>query len=285
MIMSQEWDSSGLRVAVTGADGFLGREVVAALRARNAVPVLLSEDVRNPLLLDTQVDVVCHLAGMVGEFFARDPAEGTRVNVIGTLNALELCRRSRARLVLASSCAVYRPFRGAVKETDPVGPIESYGLSKHMAELLCCAHAQFAGVSTVILRIFNPYGPGQSQGFLIPYLCRMVRAGEILRLKHPDSIRDFIYVQDLAEAVRRACLLDGQPTILNIGSGVPSCVIEAVEIISRLTGSQAKWEQAPGTHEDRYGGMWADISAARSKLNWSPSICLEKGLQLALNGY
>lgn len=275
--MTGRWSTAGLRVAVTGASGFLGRQVIGALVASGACPVVVSGDVRQPLDVNGQVDVVCHLAGKVGARFTRDPGDGLQVNVSGTLHALELCRRLRCRLVIASSCAVYSPHRGAVHEDDPRGPADDYGFSKLLAEILSAQYAEYQDINVTLLRLFNPYGPGQSPEFLIPYLCRTINESRCLSLQHPRSVRDFIHIQDVAEVVRRACCLDGRLTVLNVGSGIPRTVVEVAATIAELAGGPLQWEPAPETL-DPFGQMWADVERMRAVLGWSPAISIEQGL-------
>src|SRR5262245_52172310 len=107
--MTNRWSVHGLRIAVTGATGFVGRALVRSLAAAGARAIAIAGDVRSPLAVENGADVVCHLAARTGDRFATEPAAGFHVNVAGTLNALELARQHGARFVMASTCAVYRP--------------------------------------------------------------------------------------------------------------------------------------------------------------------------------
>lgn len=279
--MNGAWSTAGLRVAVTGATGFLGRHVTTALAEAGAQPLPIGGDVCAALRVDGPVDVVCHLAGRASGRFARDAEGGLRVNVVGTLNALELAQRSRARLVLASTCAVYRPCAGAVREDAPLGPISGYGFSKRLAESLAEAYASHRGVSVVILRLFNPYGPGQAGEYVIPYLCQAIARRDRPALQQPNSIRDFIHAHDVAEMFRRACVVTGALVALNAGSGIPCRILEAARLIATLVGRPLQWDGAPEA-PDPYGEMWADMAKTHATLEWAPRMSLEAGLRLML---
>jgi nucleoside-diphosphate-sugar epimerase len=277
--MSSAWNTAGLRIALTGATGFLGRHVAGALRAGGAEPVADAGDVCGPLTVEGPIHALCHLAGRTGARFSSDIDSGVRVNVTGTLQALELCRRLRCRLVLASSCAVYRPCQGSAQEDAPRGPIDAYGLSKHTAEGLCREYATIWGTSVAILRLFNPYGAGQSPDFLIPSLCLSLHRSESVRLRHPYSVRDFVHASDVAEIIRRACVSSDRWLVLNVGSGAPYRVLDVAHRLATLAGPALRWEQADHG-EDPYGAMWADISTLRTALEWSPRISLDQGLRM-----
>jgi nucleoside-diphosphate-sugar epimerase len=273
---------AGLCVGVTGVGGFLGRHVEAALRADGGLVTPLHGDVREPLAASGPLDVVCHLAGWFGPRFAANPMEGLAVNVTGTLHALELCRRLGARLVLASTCAVYRPIAGAVPEGAVRRPPNGYGFSKLLAETLAETYARAVGVPVTILRLFNPYGPGQSPAFVIPYLCGAIAEGRPVRLQHPDSMRDFVHARDVADAVRRACLLSDRAAV-NVGSGRPRRVREVAETIARLAGRPLQLDSVPAdAGDDPFARMWADAGRAAAVLGWAPSVSLEVGLEEAL---
>lgn len=270
-----------LRIALTGATGFLGRHVAARLAADGADVVAVSGDVTEPLHLDAPVDVICHLAGRAGPRFHADVNAGVRVNAVGTLNAVEAARRARARFVLASTCAVYRPRAGMVDERAPLGPENLYAFSKYTAERLAFAYAEHAGVPLVVLRLFNPYGPGQTPEYVIPYLARAVVDGAPLRLRQPDSVRDFVYVEDVADLVARACRATGACLVVNVGSGAGVRIVDVATRLAALAGTELRWEREPAA-DDPYDAMWADVTTARRELGWTPRVDLETGLRRTL---
>jgi len=275
------WDTSGLTVALTGASGFLGRHVEARLVASGAMVVRVLGDVRAALhVVPERFDVLCHLAGRAGGAFASAPDEGVAVNVNGTLNALLLARRGGARFVFASTCAVYRPAHVALDERAPLGPTDVYGFSKQLAEGLCRDVASYHSMTVTVLRIFNPYGPGQEPGYLVPDVCAALARGEVPAVRRPRDVRDFVAVADVAEVVRRACVLGDGFHVLNVGSGIPMRVDDLVELAARLAGGPTQGDAPDGAGDPI--GRCADLSQVRATLDWEPLVPLADGLKALL---
>ncbi len=175
---------SGLRVLVTGSTGFLGRAVATRLARDHDVRAFTRSHGGDVLDIDaferaaSECDAIVHLAGKSrGSLF-----EVFQNNVTGTLNAAEVAKRTNASLVFASSAAAY----------DPSTP---YGASKALAERMLETYAREADVATAILRIFNPFGEGDSKGVIARYLQE-----DTVRV-HGDFVRDFVHVDDVANAI------------------------------------------------------------------------------------
>src|SRR5215470_12786524 len=132
------------RALVTGANGFIGRQVMAILRMRLPAVRAFAGDVREMATHDERADVVVHLAAFVRhDQFAEAPRYGYDVNVLGTQSVLEYCRRVGARCVLASTSAVYgTAASAALLESAPPEPLSAYAISKWLAERLCERYAQ-----------------------------------------------------------------------------------------------------------------------------------------------
>lgn len=272
-----------LRVAVTGHRGFIGRHLVAALGALKAPVVLVGGDVRSPESWTGPFDLLFHLAAVMPHRFADDPGTGFSVNVEGTLKALEACRARGARMVFTSTCGVYSPSEaGAISETCPVDPQTPYARSKLMAEMLCRSYADYFGVSSAILRLFNVYGAGQRPEFLIPYLARCAVDGREAVVYHPEAGRDFIHVKDVVQALMRAGLVEAPFEVFNIGMGRPHTVRQVLEAVEKAVDRPVAWRRGEG-RPDSQPSVYADIGGAATRLGWRPDIRLEQGLRDVLN--
>ena len=267
------------RVLVTGAGGFLGRHVVRQLRQHRVPVAVYAGDVRQMGAYRRRFDVVCHLAGITKMDARYSLQDLYDVNVNGTLAVLDYCQRTEARCVLASSSAVYRPAanpRAVLDEEAMAEPVSPYGVSKLVAEGLCRYGAEHRGVSVMVLRIFNPYGPAQPPEFLMPYVLQQVVRGEPVVLRTPNAVRDFVYVADASQAIAQACTVVGERyLVLNIGSGVGISVRELVGRLAAHLEVRAVIREPDASPED---SVVADIRRAVRRLPWRPVTTLAQGV-------
>jgi UDP-glucose 4-epimerase len=298
-----------MKVLVTGGAGFLGGALANALAGRHHAVYVLDDlsagdravldrrvlftggDVRDVprlwRLLD-DVDVVYHLAARVSvPESIRYPVEYNAVNTGGTVAVLTAARDAGVRrVVLASSGTVYgdQPQQPIPESAEP-RPNNPYAVSKLAAEHYVRAIGQLYRIETVILRIFNAYGPGQAVSPahppVIPHFLRQVLSGGsvVLHGTPPGAqTRDFIFVDDVVDALIRAGTVGGLSGMtLNIGSGSETSITAVVTELERVTGRTARTLTSP----DQSGGvtrLCADIRAAREALDWRPTVDLHAGL-------
>jgi UDP-glucose 4-epimerase len=297
---------------VTGGAGFIGSHVAAAFARRGfAVRVLddlssgtkancdpawdLREaDVRDPRAVAEAaagVEVVAHLAAYtsVPESFARY-AECYRTNVLGTWNVLEACLGQRARkLVFASSSAVYAELPDAPKsEADCPEPTSPYGISKLEGEHLLEIYREQRGLASVALRFFNVYGPRQpadsAYAAAVPIFMERGLRGETLTIYGDGrQTRDFVFVDDVAEAVVRAAESPASG-VFNVGTGRASEILELARVIARLSGGRSGERFEPPRPGDVRSST-ADVARAQAALAWKPRCDLEQGLAATLAWY
>ena len=215
--------------------------------------------------------------------FEEDPKEDCEVNVLGTLNVLEAARKADARVVFASSCAVYgNPEKRPTAETHPTAPVSFYGLSKFVGENYCRFQQENYGSEVVMLRIFNVYGPN-GHGVLPDFLNKLQKNPNKLEvLGTGRQGRDFVYVSDMVRVLLLAATSPaavGQ--IFNVGTGTTTSVTDLAKKIIVLLGLE-------GVEISFTGGLaWegdmditqADISKAVKYLKWRPQVSLEEGLK------
>ncbi len=272
--------NSTLRVVITGSRGFIGRHLTQHLRSKVQDLVEWNGDVRGLAKYEKSADVVFHLAGVSRhEQFLNAPHQSYEVNVIGTQVVLNYCRKVGARCILASTSGVYRSSgsREPVSENAPISPILPYGISKWLAECLC-KQAEDSGVPSVVLRLFNLYGPGQHKSFLVAHVIDCLMGKQPLVLRMPDAFRDFIYVADVVEVLFKAALLGNAGfKVFNIGGGQAVRVRDMVSIAERIFGPAVSIEHG-SSHAGELAASIADISKARRELGWVPQYNLEHGL-------
>ncbi|WP_255198818.1 NAD-dependent epimerase/dehydratase family protein [Halorarius litoreus] len=293
----------GRTVLVTGGAGFVGSHLVDALAEDNNVRILddLSTGRRGQVpsgvrfreadILDTAaldaamdgVDVVFHLAAAVSvaESIAM-PDRYHAVNATGTLAVLEAARRQDARVVVASSAAVYgAPETVPVTEAEPTTPSSPYGVSKLAADHYARVYADTYGLETVTLRYFNIYGPRQragADGGVVATFADRARHGKPLVIEGDgEQTRDFVHVSDVVQANLLAATTDATGRAYNIGTGETTTVGELAALISDYADRRVEITYTdPRPGDIRHSS--ADISLARDVLGYEPTVALDEGL-------
>ncbi len=300
-----------MRVLITGGAGFLGsalaRRLVADGHQVRVLDDLSAGDPERlpPQVLFTRGDVrdrpklwtllqgiqcVFHLAARVSvaESVAY-PREYNDVNVGGTVALMEAMRDVRVRrVVLASSGTVYgdQP-KQPVDENMRPNPIAPYAVSKIAAEYYVSTLGALYDIETVILRIFNAYGPGQSipaaHAPVIPqFLKQALSGGSLVIFGDGLQTRDFVYVDDVVDALIAAAMTPGvNRQIINVGSGQEVSINTLVRIIGEVTGRQLSVLY----NEKQSGGvsrLVASLAKAQALLGYQPKVDLYTGLRRLL---
>ena len=278
---------NGKRILVTGSSGFVGRNLVEELKRHNVEVVTLTDlkakrvDIRDWKKIKEimDIDIVYHLAAITSVPFSfENPGETYDVNVLGTLNILELCRSCNAdKIVFASSYVYGQPQYLPIDEKHPLQPTNPYARSKILGEELCRAYNTDFGVKCIILRPFNIYGVGQSKNFLIPSIIAQLRYGKI-ELKDPEPKRDFIYISDVIDAYIKAGEFKGNFDVFNIGYGKSYSVKEIVDKIIYLYGKDVKVKYSGERRKNEIMDTIANIKKAKEKLGWKHSVEIDNGL-------
>jgi UDP-glucose 4-epimerase len=300
-----------MRCLITGAAGFLGSALANHLvREGHAVrglddlstgdPAVLAPEVHftrgdindRPKLwtLLQEVDCVYHLAArvLVPESVLY-PREYNQVNVGGTVTLMEAMRDVGVhRVVLVSSGAIYGEQGVLPLREDAVpNPRSPYAVSKLAAEYYVRTIGGLWGIETVALRVFNAYGPGQHMppvhAPVIPNFLRQALQGGTLVVNGDGSqTRDYVYVDDVVYAMAAASTAPNiNQAIVNVGSGVETSIRDLVRLVIEVTGSKPEIVYNP-RNERGPSRMCADLTLAKDRLNYQPSISLETGLRLTM---
>jgi nucleoside-diphosphate-sugar epimerase len=276
-----------VRALVTGAGGFVGRHLVARLRADGwdvAAVTRADVDLADPVAAAAAVrtadpDVVFSLAAGRAKATAAERAATVAVNTSPWL-VDALPDRCRAVVRLGSSTE-YAASERPLAEDATLHPRGFFGATKAAGSLLLQAAAAERGVRAAVLRAFQVYGPGDHPTRLVPVVLSAARTGGTVPLPARLSRRDWVWVGDVVEACVRAARDDSLPggTVLNIGTGVQTSTEELVATAERVTGRPIA--TTPGGHPGRDWDTadWvADPSAARRLLRWEPTVDLAEGL-------
>lgn len=294
---------------VTGGAGFIGSHLCEALLQRGEQVLcldnfftgrkdnirhllenherfeLVRHDITQPCMLE--VDRIYNFACPASPVhYQYNPVKTIKTNVMGALNMLGLAKRVRARILQASTSEVYgdpavhpqiESYWGNV---NPIGPRSCYDEGKRVAETLFFDYHNQNGVDIRVIRIFNTYGPRMlvNDGRVVSnFVVQALRGDPITLYGDGSQTRSFCYVSDLVEGILRMMDSEDFTGPVNLGNPQEFTIRELAEAVLELTGSKSPLVYRPLPENDPTRRQ-PDISLARAKLGWAPSIPLREGL-------
>jgi len=297
-----------MKALVTGGAGFIGSSVVDAYLEQGLAVVVVDDlsrgaienlnpraklyqiDIRDAAALEhlfetERPEIVNHHAAQMDVRRAvHEPVYDAEVNVIGSIHLLNCAVRFGVRRFIYAStagAAYGEPASNPVAESHPINPITPYGISKHTVEHYLFAYLALYGLSYVVLRYGNVYGPRQSsrgEAGVVAIFCEQVLQGTRPKIYGDGSkTRDYVYVSDVARANLLA-LERGDREIFNIGCGLPTTDYEIFLKVRFALGSNT----IEPTHVDKRPGeidhVFLDVSKAREILGWAAKVPLDQGI-------
>jgi UDP-glucose 4-epimerase len=312
------------KVLITGGLGFVGSNLAIRLVAEGAQVTLVDSmlplyggnlfniepirdrvavnfsDIRDRNSMNYLVrdqDYIFHLAGQVSHVDSiTDPFNDVEINVTGTLTVMDACRRfnPEARVIFSGTRGQYGPsVKLPVDENAPLNPMGMYAITNLTAEKIVLMYHDVHHVRGACLRITNTYGPRHQMRHnrygVLNWFLRLAMDDETIPAFGDGRIlRDFVYIDDLVEALLMAGATDAAyGDVFNIGSGGAISFIDLITKIIEITGG-GRSEFAPFTHERKAlepGDYWADITKIQAKIGWSPRTSLDDGLRKTIDYY
>lgn len=297
------------QILVTGGAGFIGSHLCERLlkdgnnvicmdnyftgRKQNIIHLLehpyfelVRHDVTFPYYVE--VDEIYNLACPASPIhYQFDPVSTTKTSVIGAINMLGLAKRTKARILQASTSEVYGdPFVHPQEESywgnvNPIGPRSCYDEGKRCAETLFMDYHRQNKVDIKIIRIFNTYGPRMrpDDGRVVSnFIVQALKGEDITIYGDGKQTRSFQYIDDLVEGMIRMMASEDFTGPVNLGNPREFTMIELAELVLKMTNSKSKIIFTPLPTDDPKQRK-PDITLAKEKLNgWEPTIRLEEGL-------
>jgi nucleoside-diphosphate-sugar epimerase len=302
----------GYRTVVTGANGFIGSNLVRALLESEAEVICLTRpeadlwrlaDVQKDVRIVTHdfgygmpdstkryvggADLIYHLAAAGVDQTFLDSRSMINTNIGGTVELLTAALQWDARrLIYCGSCFEYGSGNNLSEDAIP-RPLNQYAASKSAAWIFAHAFARQHGLDVVSLRPFTVYGPFEGSSRLIPQTISKALNGSSIPLTRGEQERDFVYVDDLTEAFVRAGTNDKVAgETLNICTGIATSVHDMVAKILQLSGSES--EPLFGSLAYRESELWnlsGNPDKAKRLLGWIPSRSVDQGIQETLSWF
>lgn len=279
-----------MKIAITGNSGFIGSALMRHFASNQSLTLFPFDKTKHSLASINSLksfvenkDIIIHLAGITSPAFSE---ECYVINTLGTLNLLQaalLYGKPNIQFIFSSSFAVYEETKINEKLNEDktrILPRNHYGITKQMAEELVTYYNRSANLSTRILRIANPYGPNYHSKYngVIAILIDKISHGEPIVIDGDGSqSRDFIFINDIADAFTNVLTYGGGNLIVNICSGQNTQIITLVKKIELLIGKKAIIR-----YNKRYTekGYWiGDPKKAKKTIDFSIKTNIDDGLQ------
>ncbi|MBI4245613.1 MAG: GDP-mannose 4,6-dehydratase [Candidatus Rokubacteria bacterium] len=300
-----------MKVLVTGGAGFIGSHVVDRLLADghgvavvdnlstgraelvNPRATLHRCDIRSSRLDEVfaaeRPDAIAHVAAQAEvRRSVRDPLFDASVNVLGTVRLLEAARRLGVRrgVYVSTGGAAYGDTDVLpTPEDHPARPVSPYGVSKISAERYLACWAGLTGASALTLRLANVYGPRQNplgEAGVIAIFAHCLLAGTPCLVNGDgEQTRDYVYVEDVADAVARALARFDATGVVNVGTGIETSVNELYRRLARAAAVAGPAEHGPAKPGEQRRSV-LDPGRAKTLLGWTPATSLEDGLAKTL---
>ena len=301
------------KILITGAAGFIASHIVDALIEQGHDVIVIDDlsrgnvsdinpkakfyqmDIRSSeldqIFSKERPDVVNHHAARTSvNHSLADPSDDAEVNILGSLNLLQNCRKWRVKKIIYASSggAIYgEPVYLPCDENHPIAPISPYGISKYAVELYVKSYFSNYGLNYTILRYANVYGPRQiptgEAAVIAKFSYQMLHGLDISINGSGEQARDFIHVKDIVRANILA-IKQSENEIYNLGTGKTTSINSIFRSLKCLTGYSNEPHHAPDIRGEIFK---TSLSAAKAQreLGWVPAISLEDGLRLTLAFY
>lgn len=235
-------------------------------------------------IIKLRPDIILHFAAY-GAYPKKQKniSDTVTTNIMGTINLVNaLSRIAFDCLISTGSSDEYGQKQKPIKETDILEPNSIYAITKVASTMYCKMMARKFDLPVIIVRLFMVYGYFEEKERLIPTIIRCCLTNNELKLSQPNSVRDFIFIEDAIDAylyiIKNAADIKGE--IFNLGSGRQTSIKEVVLLIKNFTKAkiEARYGQVVSAYQEPKNWV-ADISKMRKKLNWKPKYNLKMGLQ------
>jgi len=282
------------KLLITGHDGFIGTNLVKSLSKKyelfgvslNKSPQKINQIKKNinKLKIDDlpkNISTVIHLAALTDvDLCQKNPTECFQANVYGTQNILEITKKINANFIYLSTNHVYGPPKKLpIKEDHPKNPSSIYATSKLLSEIICQTYAKNYGINVSIIRLFSVYGPNSAKHLVSTKIISQILNDSSIQLGNLFPKRDFIYIDDVINAIELILTKTVGYNEFNVGTGKSHSILELCKILKKI--SESKIPVVSTKSKSRIKeikNIYANSNKLK-KLGWNPHYTIEEGLK------
>ena len=288
---------------ITGSSGFLGKHLVSSIEKNHKV-LGLSNDAqynksknfshlqlnlkKKKIEIKQSISTIVHLAAMSDITLCnKNPSLCYDINISGTKKMLDICRKKDANFIFASSSYVYgHPKKLPISEKEPLKPNSIYGASKILAESLCEGYAKIYGLNITVLRFFSIYGPNSPNHNIIFNIIKQQLKSPNITIGNRKPKRDFVYVDDVINAIKLVSKNQKGFDILNVGSGKSFSIEYICKKIAKISKKKQKIvTDNKKVRKNDIPEMRCSYGRIKKIHNWKPKISIDYGLAKTYDYY
>jgi len=273
-------------ILITGATGFIGKHLLKKIPNHISTFGKDGKNVdlrfREKVMELKKVETVIHLAGKIPSKKNFSKNVFFEHNVLGTLNILEYCVKNKIKKIIFVSSYIYgNPKKNPVNERQFIQPHNAYTKSKFLAEELCKNYGEKFGIKIIILRPFNVFGSSLKKDFFISNILKSIKNNKPITIVNKNDKRDYLFVDDLVDAIIKMIDYDCEFEIFNVGSGKCISFEKLICLFEKKSGKKIK-KVIKTSKEKHISKIQADITKIKSKTGWSPKYSIEEGVEAIL---
>ncbi|QUC64793.1 GDP-mannose 4,6-dehydratase [Nitrosopumilus sp. K4] len=262
---------------------------VSSARNKNQKIVQIKNDILkiNPSVMNKKFSDIIHLAALTDvEMCQKDPVKCFAINIEGTKNMLDIARKCDSKFVFMSTSHVYGvPNTTPIKEENPTRGLSVYAQSKIGGEVLCKHYANNYGMDVSVIRLFSVYGPSSPKHIVTTKIISQILDKKNIILGNIRPKRDFVFIEDVINAIKIVLEKNHGFNIYNVGSGKSYSIKEVVQILQKISGVETKIiSSSSKKRKNEINNMVADIHKIK-KIGWKPNTSLYEGLALTYNWF
>jgi UDP-glucose 4-epimerase len=287
-----------MKILIMGSEGFVGQNLVHGLSKNHDIfrSDQIDSNEKNYFKCDItnfnsvekivkDVDAVIHLTAHSLVSSLDGSITNAQVNILGLLNLLEACRKNSIPKVIFTSASslIGEPSSFQVNEKHDPKPKTAYGITKLTSEHYLRLYNELYNLDYTVFRFFNIYGPFQKNG-LIPSIYKKIQNNEPITIfGKGDQIRDYVYIEDILSFFEKSAVSKvGNGTILNMGTGIGTTILDIVKTMSQILKIEPKIEfqdARPG----EIGNFVSDTTLLKETFDLIPNTSVEAGLRKTIS--
>ena len=270
-------------ILITGATGFIGKHLVKKIPNYNIAVDQNGKNIdlriRKEVLKIRRSDIVIHLAGKIPSEKNFSKNIFFEHNFLGTLNILEYCIKKKVKKIIFVSSYVYgNPEKNPISEKHQIKPHNTYTKSKVLSEELCKIYAEKYKIEIIILRPFNIFGNLQKDNSLISNIIKSIKNNSHITIINKNNKRDYLFIDDLIDAIIKLIDYKCKFEIFNIGSGKSYSFENVVQLFEKENKKKIK-RKYKISKKNNIPKIQADITKIKKEIKWNPKYTLVEGIE------